>query len=403
MRQGQVVLATDFLRSQDPVFSIGDPTSTFSRAYSAYRQYPYGDQSYIDEVGGDVLRCDWKQGKNGLWIRGARLELGSTNRARYSCEIDNATWVKDGAIVTDTKVTLPDASESDYDILHEDSNLHLHRVYQSFYIYTANDAVFSARVYPMNRDKIKLYYGSSNAVFDLGDLSVVGGANILHADIEHRNPWYLVWMSFAQGGGYQWGTINMLDDSYNDTYTGLNQDSMAIWGVQLEDNKRFPSSLIISGSSYTSRTADSDWQVEAPLPDRLEGWLGGKFLIPHHTPAAEIPILTLSDGGAAADRIRLVATTGGVLELQSAATGGDSGLVTGSTAAVDGNVHSWYITWRPNGLSLFVDGHHEGSDHVVTIPDGLDRLELHPCGGVIGDIQMGDKYNRIPWRIPVAL
>jgi hypothetical protein len=271
--------------------------------------------------------------------------------------------------------------------------------------FPAGQITLSCWVKPLNRYIVQLGASTNYTYFDLsaGEVySQSGGVDF--ADLRYwGNDWWRCWWAQTIASpDSQWCHLLAANSVGQIAYAGLDQDALVVYGIQFEEGG-YPSSQIVTEGTVISRTTDSDWQVDAPLPDARQGWISGKILIENHTPPSEIPILTLSDGGSASDRIRLVATTGGVLELQSAATGGDSGLVTGSTAAVDGNIHSWYITWRPNGLSLFVDGDLEGSDHVVTIPDGLDRLELHPCGGIIGDIQMGDKHNRIPWRIPAAL
>lgn len=390
------IFITDFYRSQNPVVTQADSAATFSRAGSAYRQYPYGDKFYISEISSDVLRCSWRQGKNGLWIRGAHLEGVGQNRVTYPCEIDDASWLKGSVTVVDTPIELPDRSTSDYDVLYENNVFSVHRIYKQMNIYSGGTASFGVWLRPILRDKVQLFYGSFYAIFDLGIKAVIDSNEIYYVEIDKWGDWYRVWINFlAAASTWSWASLYLLDDDFNQSYTGLGQDVMGVWGFSLEQVQPFASSYM------ENRAADSDWQAAIALNDSREGWCSTAIWIPAHTPIAEIPVMTISNNGSATNYIKLVINISRQLELRSTADGGDSGLCLGGIVA-DGNVYQIYFTWKNNNLSLCLNSIWATTDSSVTIPD-LNQINLHPFGGIIGDIQIGDVYNRIPWRIPAAL
>lgn len=399
------IFATNFWRQQDPVLSMvyPPPTSTFSRAGSAYRHFPVGDETRLEEVGSDVLRCSWQRNPDtGLWIQGAHLEPGRTNKVVWNTEIDNAAWTKNGCFISDTEITLLTGSTSLYDVLHENGGNGSHDIYEIHYL-PSGWITQSAYIYPINRDKVRLTYGSQGgAYFNLATLDFISAPSP-YGHVEKLNGgWYRCQHTFDHVGGVTWCSIWVLDDDYNSFFPGQDWDSFGVWGVQLEMGE-YASSLIVTGGNTVSRTTDSDYQVAAPLPAARQGWLSTKVYITPHTNSAEIPLLTLSDGGSAADRIRLVINTSKKLEVQSTCTGGDGGLVEAGSV-MDGRTegHDVYLTWRPGELCLALDGVFGASDHIVSIPDNLDQLNIHPSGAIIGDVQMGDKFSRVPWRFLAA-
>lgn len=391
------IFATDFWRQQDPTLStsIPPPASTFTRAGTAYRHYPYGDETRLEEIGSDVLRCSWQRDVDtGLWIRGAHLEPGRTNLCTNNTNIVS-TWTKDGVTPADMTALLPDGTDSVDDVLHEDTSSGFHRCYSA--VGALNPAITyscSVFIYPINRFGLQIYCNNKVFKIDCQALTVTGGDVIDSQVIDLGSGWFYCWASWTGLVGSYFGVYAMKDG--DPVYAGEDIDALALWGVQLEEGE-YPSSLIVTAGS-ASRTADSDYQVAAPLPAAKQGWLATKIYITPHTNSSEISLLTLSDGGSAADRIRLVINTSQNLELQSTCSGGDGGFVEAGSV-MDGRTegHDLYLTWRPGELCLALDGVFGTSDHVVSIPDNLDQLNIHPSGAIIGNVQMGDKFSRVPW------
>ena len=400
------IFATNFWRQQDPAFSTvyPPPTSTFSRAGSAYRHYPYGDETRLEEAANDVLRCSWQRNPDtGLWIRGAHLEPGRTNLLTLSTDL--SSWGLSNSSITDSSIILPDGAESDYDIIHEDNTpAAIHALYRGFGTVASSIYTVSAWYRAINRSVAYLYLKAGIGItFDLINGDILSSSGIVDYGMHYQgNGWWWCWCSFISSGGTHYYRIYLCEDDGNYTFDGLDQDSMYILWPQVEEGE-FPSSRIDTAGAPVSRTQDSDYQVAAPLPAAKQGWLATKIYITPHTNSAEIPLLTLSDGGSATDRIRLAINTSQNLEVQSACSGGDGGLVEAGSV-MDGRAegHDVYITWRPGELCLALDGVFGTSDHVVSIPDNLDRLNIHPSGAIVGDVQIGDTFSRVPWRFLAA-
>lgn len=408
------IFATNFWSQQDPVLSTVSPppASTFSRAGTAYRHYPIGGETRLGEVGTDVLRCSWQRNPDtGLWIRGAHMEPDRTNlilnNGKFTPLWPSGTWRANNSSVADDAQVLPDGTLCDDNIFHEDGTAAtFHRIYSNS-ITSANGTIYSysAIIRAINRNVIWMVADQANfsSFFNVGTGYVGTQNGVRDCEIRHLgNGWYFCWFSFSATGSTLYAQFWAALDNENLGFDGLDQDDFYILWPQLEVGE-FPSSRIDTAGAPVSRTQDSDYQVAAPLPDAKQGWLSTKVYITPHINSAEIPLLTLSDGGSAADRIRLAINTSQNLEVQSACSGGDTGLVeTGSV--MDGRTegHDVYLTWRPGELCLAVDGVFGPSDHTVSIPDNLDQLNIHPSGAIVGDVQMGDKFSRVPWRFLAA-
>lgn len=396
------IFITDFYRSQNPVVTQADSAATFSRAGSAYRQYPYGSDSYISEVTSDTLRCSWRQGKNGLWIRGAFLESSRTNRVLRNTEIENSVWSKDNCNIVNTTDILPNGEISNYDVIHENTATGYHKITNLLTSFPAGPVTFSAFLKAINRGIVQLGASSDYSYFDLinGEVYSQSGGVINTDMYYYGRGWWLCQYSINISAGGQWCHIVMVNSDGQNIFLGEDQDSAFVWGIQFEEGA-YTSSYIFTEDSPVMRAADSDWQAAIALNDSGEGWCSTAIWIPAHTPIAEIPVMTISNSGSATNYIKLVINTSRQLELRSAADGGDSGLCLGGIVA-DGGVYQIYFTWKNNNLSLCLNGIWATTDSSVTIPD-LNQINLHPFGGIIGDIQIGDVYSRIPWRIPAAL
>lgn len=152
------------------------------------------------------------------------------------------------------------------------------------------------------------------------------------------------------------------------------------WGAQLEVAD-YPSSYIpVPSTSDITRNKDEltykgdDGSVGATS----RGTINFKTLIEDYDNSTSNYIVSLSDGGASSDRIiAQVYLTGDVFRYFSAASGGDSGSVIGTTDVSNGSIHEGRITWETDSANLFVNGSAEGSeDTAVDIPNDLDEIAI---------------------------
>lgn len=243
-----------------PVTAFGQNHWQFNRDTTAYKQFSAGGAnalvSHMSEVTVDHPRVAGKGG--GMLVEGQR-----SNSFEYSEEFNQAgSWTPNRLTVTaDSEVALDGTTTAD--ILHEDATAaSTHFISQPVNVTNNEVHVFSVYAKAINRNWIALYDNQifSRVSYDLSNCTIgtVGGA--ASAAIEKLPDGWC--RCIRIGTASATAAVNFqiyVEDADNSvTFNGLNQDSIYVWGAQLEeDAPPFASSYIYtSNTAPVTRTAD---------------------------------------------------------------------------------------------------------------------------------------------------
>jgi hypothetical protein len=352
-----------------------------------------GAEGRIYRVGRDEPRFVERIDDNGAFIHGMLFEAAVENLIKYSGDINS--WTKSGATVTDTtSVVLPDGTDSGYDILHETSGGTFHYV-QSNYYTVDNTKYYIGSIWSrmINRNWICLQLadgdasGAALAYFNLltGAKGTTGGAIAVYDyNIEYWGPpcKFRTWIVFTpdQSGSNAYFSVFGAYANGDRTYSGQDQDDYYCWGAMVHEGL-YPSSYIATGSDQLTRETDSVYRMIAKCniggASNGEGTVIFAYLASPLAPSADIDILEISDEGASGDRLLIsAASSTGNAKFTSAASGGDPGLISGSTDLWDRAIHVVQLSYKTNTVKLWVDGVLQGTDSDVDIPANLTRIDV---------------------------
>ena len=238
------------------------------------------------------------------------------------------------------------------------------------------------------------------------------GAGATTSGIEgpYTGGWYRCWITFT-------GTValhNMrvilanADGDANGVGDGVTVN-LYFWGAQVEPGS-YPSSYVSSIPSPIPRGTDTlyfkgDDGNLGGVGSQLQGTAYAEILFPSYDLPVDATILSLNDGGAAADQIVLsLDAATDALKLTTAATAGNAGSITGTTDLVAGTIKLVRCTWRTNREKIYVGSITEGTpDTSCDIPNDLDRINIgsnttgaSQLGGLIRDIKIYKRFGIIP-------
>jgi hypothetical protein len=214
----------------------------------------------LQTAGVNVPRLD----ANGLLI-----EAAATNRALWSQEFDQATWVKTRATITANAIAAPDGTVT-ADKLVETAVANTHFAAQTIAGLAANTThTFTVYVRGAERTNgaIRIQDTATPGDFVLGGFqltpgtiaSQVGGAGVLGAvSIEALpNSWWRVRVSGipnATATSYDC-QVYLRDGANASIYTGDGTSGLFVWGAQMAQNAA-PTSYILTTSASQTRAAD---------------------------------------------------------------------------------------------------------------------------------------------------
>jgi hypothetical protein len=343
-------------------------------------------QSKLYTMGAGHPRMCYRQEKtSGADFKGYLAETADQNQLLYSEDLTDATWVKVRATISDNGAVAPDG-ETTADGIIGSAVGNTHYVEQSLSSTTAQH-LYSTYVKAGAQDWCKLHSPNVANAHVYLDLSTgtqgTAGAGVDAAHIEPvGNGWFRVAMEYSGGAASHAHHIHPAEADNDDSFTGdgVTVDLWA-WGAgHSDDFTDYPSSYTKTEASTVTRNADVLYLKgdDGNVADNQRGAVELDTLF-HDVNNTEAPApLTISDGGAAADRVLVYApSTQEYFQPTIQATGGDEGSVTGTTDMIDGDAHTSRVTWDEDSMKYYVDGTQEGSeDTSLDPPDGLDRIHI---------------------------
>lgn len=190
-------------------------------------------------------------------------------------------------------------------------------------------------------------------------------------------------------------------DGDNDTdCTGDNSTTNIYAGFMQLELGEYASSPIPTTSGEVTRVKDDiefkadDGALDGATGDNAAGRLTCNVLLPDYDVATATSLLSISDGGSAADAITLECETDDYIDANSAKTAGDAGNSTYADDLADDTVHALQLDWEEDSFLTAVDSNDGNEDTACDPPVNLDRItfgasvgQAAQFGGIIGQIK----------------
>lgn len=380
-----------------PTISKGTANPTVvTRATAAHVEKREGASPLrrIYQVGNGWLRCCSRDDSAGENVRGYLSELASTNLFVDS-EPSGAGWVGSQCTITADTHEAPNR-ETIGDTIHEDATAasdHFIRDLAAFSGVLGTAYVLSAWVRALNRNWVCLRLSpgpTASAWFDVTAGTVGTQTNTDSAGIEDwGNGWYRCWIRFTKTGS----TANLnpeifISDADNSNiFTGLDQDSLVVWGIMAESGVDYPSSYIPTAGATATRNADNlryrgdDGNLGGVGSD-LRGQVRFETLAPNINNTRSPAWLSITDGGASGERI-LVAhdTLDEWIHTYVQTADGVNSDIQSTGDMFNGARRRVRVKWKVGWLEQHIDDAADpaAGNPVTTgtaIPDDLDRIDV---------------------------
>lgn len=254
---------------------------------------------------------------------GVLIENQATQLLRYSQAFGSWASVNRMSVVADyaNDYLAPDGTRTAQVFAEDGTAANSHYVRDSGKALSiGTDYTFSVYIRPVNRHHVGLAVDGSvsGASFDVSGSGRVGTLMSATGGIEpSTNGFFRIWMTFTSGVASQATYIYIQEADNDPVFDGLSQDSLVVWGAQLEAGK-VPTSYIYSGASANVvRVSDgmSMSAVTAGLPAMICPTCAAKKLkmsveikctnrLPS-TPAVQSYIVTLGGSASANNQAQL--------------------------------------------------------------------------------------------------
>lgn len=256
-------------------------------------------------------------------------------------------------------------------VLHEDATAaNNHFLQQTLAISNATPYVLSLRARPINRTWILVQLNGKVVSFNLSGSGTVGTAvgSVVGHIKSLGNSWYHVWITLTSSSTAGNPTIFLAEGDNDNSFDGLNQDSVALSHVQVEVGN-YPSLPVDTVATAVSKTADSYIASVVGNIGTIELATRFCFWAPTFFPTGRLTLRSFYTD--ADNRIEVFIDTDGTIKAESRKTAGVNGDVFLIGSKCDDRIHEVLLSVRPGQLSLACDGAWATHDVACDIPSNL--------------------------------
>lgn len=357
-----------------PVTSTRAFPAYLDKIESGYRKYYY--------VGGEHLRMCHRQDSNGVNVRGYLSETQATNLFPWSEEyLGKWNLLDAGDTLVNNVMACPDgrivAGSIAGDSTDGQHGMTIGRVT------TAVTHTLSGHFYPGNLDWVRLQDSSLANVycdFDIANgIKGTAAANCVgYIEGPFYGGFYRVCIVYTANAGAATIRIQPIPSDGDPTYSGDGTPDLYVWNVQLEAGDYMTSAIRTSGAAATRLKDQLQFVAGDNIggEDRKQGTFVADVLLPNYDVSIAKTVMSISDGGAAADSIVGQVATDDTWTCDTRATAGNDGDVTIAGDIADGVKHEVRLTWEANKVTAYRDGVAGTPDITAGMPDAVDEIDI---------------------------
>ena len=378
--------------------SNGDGDFDFSRASAATR---INAQGLIETVAVGDNRLNYPlldgtvQTCPHLLLEGQR-----TNLVTYSEAFDNASWTKNGVLVTSNAVISPDgytnadaivdtATNAEHNISRP-TNIAVTAsspITQSVFLKSGTQPFAMLRNFGVGSQQYFCVVVNLNTGTITKTQAGTSTSNTSATITDYGNGWYRVTATATFATGTLNNPILHLVNSatptigtYGEvTYLGNGTNSIFAWGFQLENASSYATSYIPTLSAATTRIAEvCNGSGNASTFNDSEGVLMFGGYIPND---GNEKIIQLSNNTSNAGVIKIFPRAGGTTIRFQIVASGTSTVIVELPLASD-NFYKLALKYKTNDVGIWSNGFELYTDTSATIPTGLNKLDFNSDAGI---------------------
>lgn len=368
-----------------------DPRLTFSRASAATRTNRTG---IIETVASGVPRIDHDPLTGA--VRGVLIEPQSTNLVRYSSDLTNSVWEKNGSTAESSAVVAPTGVT--FKKIKESAATGVHEVSQAIVMTPGATYAISAVFLAAERTEVRLagrpfssWSVFPSATFDLSSGTVTSGSN---ARIENLGGGVFRCSVIGAASGTSGGMLIGIAKGGLSSYLGDGVSGVYVTGMQMEESSR-ASSLIETTSAQVTRVADSLSLQSSAFSRVIAAGKGTLYIELMHGraswPTTPPAALCLSDGAGTGETSGIVVSLSASGTALDVTSGGVSQASLSSSSGSAAGIHRIAIAYKNDRFALSANGLATVSDVSGTAP-AITRLDI---GSVIGARHFNGWIRRI--------
>ena len=330
-------------------------------------------QGLIEVVENDRPRIDYTDSEDGVFL----LEKAATNLITYSEDFDNSYWTKSGLSLTSGFVS-PDGTNNAFKLV-EGTNNGEHIIYKISIGYTSGATLsysFFAKKGERNVIQTFNYIGGgyhNGADFDLSTGIVsneIGGSGTM---LELDNGWYRCeFTSLATVGQSATNlAFRILNSADENNYIGNGTSGVYIYGAMLEENSVASSYIPTQGTIQTRVAETASGSGNSEVFNSEQGVLFAD--ISGLVDADDYRVISLNAGNSTASIfLGLRNDTGNVYMYMPT---DDTSYISNVNAT--NKFTKIALKYKANDVSFFINGFKVFADNTVTLPTGLNQLDLN--------------------------